>query len=185
MSNRRSPALWAAGGCDRSVRPGGICPGPGKETQIGVVYDLTGPLGPGGSGACSTSAQRYARSVHKTGVEATNRGDLCRCQSKPDVAINEAVRLISRKKSTWCWASTPRRSVPVAPASRSSEIHVDHHLHLLGRLEKPHLIRLPRAPTGQHFGTMTMDFITRTPGEVWQGGEGPARRHHHEEAPMA
>ena len=73
-----------------------------RETvRIGVIYDLTGPFAAGGSVACSVGTQIAIDLVNETGgisgkykVAAVNADS----QSKPDVAINEAERLISQEK---------------------------------------------------------------------------------------
>src|ERR1700686_3879103 len=69
--------------------------------RIGVIYDLTGPFAAGGSVACSVGAQMAIDLVNEKGgiggkykVAPVNADS----QSKPDVAINEAVRLIDQEK---------------------------------------------------------------------------------------
>ena len=73
----------------------------GETVRIGVIYDLTGPFAAGGSVACSVGTQIAIDLVNETGgisgkykVAAVNADS----QSKPDVAINEAERLISQEK---------------------------------------------------------------------------------------
>jgi branched-chain amino acid transport system substrate-binding protein len=72
-----------------------------ETVRIGVIYDLTGPFAAGGSVACSVGTQIAIDLVNETGgisgrykVAAVNADS----QSKPDVAINEAERLISQEK---------------------------------------------------------------------------------------
>jgi branched-chain amino acid transport system substrate-binding protein len=72
-----------------------------ETVRIGVIYDLTGPFAAGGSVASSVGAQIAIDLVNEKGgiggkykiapVTADS-------QSKPDVAINEAERLISQEK---------------------------------------------------------------------------------------
>jgi len=72
-----------------------------ETVRIGVIYDLTGPFAAGGSVASSVGAQIAIDLVNEKGgiggkykivpVAADS-------QSKPDVAINEAERLISQEK---------------------------------------------------------------------------------------
>ena len=72
-----------------------------ETVRIGVIYDLTGPFAAGGSVASSIGAQIAIDLVNEKGgiggkykiapVSADS-------QSKPDVAINEANRLIDQEK---------------------------------------------------------------------------------------
>src|SRR5229473_2282995 len=72
-----------------------------ETVRIGVIYDLTGPFAAGGSVASSVGAQIAIDLVNEKGgiggkykiapVAADS-------QSKPDVAINEAERLINQEK---------------------------------------------------------------------------------------
>src|SRR3954464_10437362 len=72
-----------------------------ETVRIGLIYDLTGPFAAGGSVASSTGAQIAIDLVNEKGgvggkykVAAVTADS----QSKPDVAINEAVRLIDQEK---------------------------------------------------------------------------------------
>jgi branched-chain amino acid transport system substrate-binding protein len=71
-----------------------------KEIKIGVIYDYTGPLAAGGSSLHALGAKiiiDYFNS--KGGVEGYKINAIyADAQSKPDVAINEAVRLIEQEK---------------------------------------------------------------------------------------
>src|ERR1700741_5327297 len=72
-----------------------------ETVRIGVIYDLTGPFAAGGSVASSIGAQIAMDLVNEKGgvggkyKVAPVAAD---AQSKPDVAINEAVRLIDQEK---------------------------------------------------------------------------------------
>jgi branched-chain amino acid transport system substrate-binding protein len=72
-----------------------------ESVRIGVLYDLTGPFAAGGSVACSVGTQIAIDLVNEKGgiggkyKIAPVAADT---QSKPDVAINEAERLISQEK---------------------------------------------------------------------------------------
>jgi branched-chain amino acid transport system substrate-binding protein len=72
-----------------------------EAVRIGVIYDLTGPLAAGGSVASSIGAQIAIDLVNEKGgiggkykIVPINADS----QSKPDVAINEATRLIDQEK---------------------------------------------------------------------------------------
>src|SRR6201993_4633549 len=70
-----------------------------KKLKIGVVYDLTGPLAGGGSELQYIGAKIVLDQFTKTGVEGYKiEAIYADAQSKPDVAINEAVRLIEQEK---------------------------------------------------------------------------------------
>src|SRR6266478_3157074 len=71
-----------------------------KVIKIGVIFDYTGPLAGGGSDLHALGAKIMIDYFAKKGgvegyaIEATYAD----AQSKPDVAINEAVRLIEQEK---------------------------------------------------------------------------------------
>ena len=72
-----------------------------ETVRIGLIYDLTGPFAAGGSVASSIGAQIAIDLVNEKGgvggkykVAAVSADS----QSKPEVAINEAVRLIDQEK---------------------------------------------------------------------------------------
>jgi branched-chain amino acid transport system substrate-binding protein len=68
-----------------------------KKIKIGVIYDLTGPLAGGGSELQYIGAKIMLDQYAKTGVEGYKvEAVYADAQSKPDVAINEAIRLIDR-----------------------------------------------------------------------------------------
>ena len=71
-----------------------------KEIKIGVIYDYTGPLATGGSSLHALGAKiiiDYFNS--KGGVEGYKINAIyADAQSKPEIAINEAVRLIEQEK---------------------------------------------------------------------------------------
>ena len=153
-----------------------------KKLKIGVVYDLTGPLAGGGSELQYIGAKIVLDQFAKTGVEGYKiEAIYADAQSKPDVAINEAVRLVERKRSTCCSASIRRRSACRSPARVeqlkkflwittciSSAVLEDRNLKYVFRAQ----------PSGAQFGTMTVEFIdAERQGEARQGAQGPARRH--------
>ncbi|MEQ9643004.1 MAG: ABC transporter substrate-binding protein [Alphaproteobacteria bacterium] len=71
-----------------------------KEIKIGVIYDYTGPLAAGGSSLQALGAKIMIDYINSNGgVEGYKINAIyADAQSKPDVAINEAVRLIEQEK---------------------------------------------------------------------------------------
>src|SRR5437870_11437743 len=72
-----------------------------ETVRIGVIYDLTGPFAAGGSVACSIGTQIAIDLVNeKGGIGGKYKiaAVAADSQSKPDVAINEAERLINQEK---------------------------------------------------------------------------------------
>jgi ABC-type branched-subunit amino acid transport system substrate-binding protein len=70
-----------------------------KKIKIGVIFDLTGPLAGGGSELQYTGVKIMVDHYVKTGVEGYKvEAVYADAQSKPDVAINEAVRLLEQEK---------------------------------------------------------------------------------------
>src|SRR6266478_1022748 len=72
----------------------------GKTIKIGVVYDLTGPFAGGGSELQYLGAKIMIDWFNERGgIEGYKVEPIyADAQSKPDVAINEAVRLIEQEK---------------------------------------------------------------------------------------
>ena len=73
----------------------------GETVRIGMIYDLTGPFAAGGSVASSVGAQIAIDLVNEKGGVGGKYKIVpitADSQSKPDVAINEAERLISQEK---------------------------------------------------------------------------------------
>ena len=70
-----------------------------KKIKIGVIYNLPGPLAGGCSELPYICAKIMLDQFAKTGVEGYKvEAVYADAQSKPDVAINEAVRLIEQEK---------------------------------------------------------------------------------------
>lgn len=70
-----------------------------KKIKIGVVFDLTGPLAGGGSELNYVGAKIFLDHFAKTGVEGYKvEAVYADAQSKPDIAINESVRLLEQEK---------------------------------------------------------------------------------------
>jgi hypothetical protein len=77
-----------------------------KKIKIGIVYDYSGPLAAGGSELHGLGTKIMIDYFNQHGgVEGYQIEPIyADAQSKPDVAINEAVRLISTRRSTSCSA---------------------------------------------------------------------------------
>src|SRR6201997_2050453 len=70
-----------------------------KKIRIGVIFDLSGPLAGGGSELQYTGVKIMLDHYAKTGVEGYKvEAIYADAQSNPDVAINEAVRLLEQEK---------------------------------------------------------------------------------------
>ena len=137
-----------------------------KKIKIGVVYDLTGPFAGGGSELQYTGAKiMLDHFIKQGGVEGYKiEAVYADAQSKPDVAINEATRLVEQEKVDMLlgfYASA--ECVPAAAKVEqlkkfmwittciSSAVLENRHLHYVFR---------PQA-SGDQFGMMTMDFIAQ------------------------
>src|SRR6195256_6226521 len=72
----------------------------GKKIKIGVIYDLTGPFAGGGSELQYIGAKiMLDYFIKQGGVEGYKiEAVYADAQSKPDVAINEATRLVEQEK---------------------------------------------------------------------------------------
>src|SRR5438876_1065578 len=75
-------------------------PAQGKKLKIGVIYDYTGPFAGGGSELHALGAKiMIDYFIKRGGVEGYQiEAIYADAQSKPDIAINEAVRLIEQEK---------------------------------------------------------------------------------------
>src|ERR1700741_1969030 len=134
-----------------------------KKIKIGVIYDLTGPLAGGGSELQYTGAKIMLDHYAKTGVEGYKvEAVYADAQSKPDIAINEAVRLVEQEKVDMLLGFfSSAQCVPVAARVEqlkkfmwmttciSSGVFDNKNYKYVFR---------PQA-SGDQFGMMTMDFI--------------------------
>jgi len=136
-----------------------------KKLKIGVVYDLTGPLAGGGSELQYIGAKIVLDQFTKTGVEGYKiEAIYADAQSKPDVAINEAVRLIEQEKVDMVLGFySSAQCVPVAARVEQLKKFMWITTCISSAvLENRNLKYVFRAqPSGQQFGTMTMDFINQ------------------------
>jgi ABC-type branched-subunit amino acid transport system substrate-binding protein len=70
-----------------------------KKLRIGVIYDYSGPLAGGGSDLHALGAKIMIDYFRKGGVEGYEiEAVYADAQSKPDIAINEAIRLIEQEQ---------------------------------------------------------------------------------------
>jgi ABC-type branched-subunit amino acid transport system substrate-binding protein len=136
-----------------------------KKIKIGVIYDLTGPLAGGGSELQYIGAKIMLDQYAKTGVEGYKvEAIYADAQSKPDVAINESVRLLEQEKVDMVLGFfSSAQCVPVAARVEqlkkfmwmttciSSGVFDNKNYKYVFR---------PQA-SGDQFGMMTMDFIAQ------------------------
>src|SRR3954467_4537561 len=136
-----------------------------KKIKIGVIFDLTGPLAGGGSELQYTGAKIMLDHYAKTGVEGYKiEAIYADAQSKPDVAINESVRLLEQEKVDMVLGFfSSAQCVPVAARVKqlkkfmwmttciSSGVFENKNYKYVFR---------PQA-SGDQFGMMTMDFIAQ------------------------
>ena len=106
-----------------------------KKIKIGVIYDLTGPLAGGGSELQYLGVKIMNDYFIKQGpiegykIEAVYAD----AQSKPDVAINEAVRLIEQEKVDMLLGFfSSAECVPAA--ARIEQDKTEHELFALGQI---------------------------------------------------
>jgi ABC-type branched-subunit amino acid transport system substrate-binding protein len=136
-----------------------------KKIKIGVIYDLTGPLAGGGSELQYTGAKIMLDQYAKTGVEGYKvEAVYADAQSKPDVAINEAVRLVEQEKVDMLLGFfSSAQCVPVAARVEQLKkfmwITTCISSAVLDNKNYKYVFR-PQA-SGDQFGLMTMDFIAQ------------------------
>ena len=141
-------------------------PAQGKKLKIGVVFDYTGPLAGGGSELHALGAKiMIDYFAKKGGVEGYQiEAVYADAQSKPDVAINEAVRLIEQEKvdmllgfysSAQCVPAAARveqlKKFMWITTCISSAVLENRHLKYVFRPQ----------PSGRQFGLMSTDFLAQ------------------------
>src|SRR5947207_665740 len=137
-----------------------------KKIKIGVIYDLTGPFAGGGSELQYTGAKIMLDQYAKTGVEGYKvEAIYADAQSKPDVAINEAVRLVEQEKVDMLLGFfSSAQCVPVAARVEQLKkfmwITTCISSAVLDNKNFKYIFR-PQA-SGDQFGLMTMDFIAQS-----------------------
>jgi branched-chain amino acid transport system substrate-binding protein len=137
-----------------------------KKLKIGVIYDYTGPLAGGGSDLHALGAKiMIDYFIKKGGVEGYQIEALyADAQSKPDVAINEAIRLIEQERvdmllgfysSAQCVPAAARieqlKKFMWITTCISSAVLENRHLKYVFRTQ----------PSGRQFGLMSTDFIAK------------------------
>ncbi|MES2198178.1 MAG: ABC transporter substrate-binding protein [Pseudomonadota bacterium] len=134
-----------------------------KKIKIGVIYDLTGPFAGGGSELQYIGTKIMLEAYAKTGVEGYKiEAVYADAQSKPDIAINESVRLLEQEKVDLVLGFfSSAQCVPVA--ARVEQLKKFMWMTTCissGVFENKnykHVFR-PQA-SGDQFGLMTTDFI--------------------------
>jgi ABC-type branched-subunit amino acid transport system substrate-binding protein len=137
-----------------------------KKIKIGVVYDYTGPFAGGGSELHALGAKiMIDYFAKKGGVEGYQiEAVYADAQSKPDVAINEAIRLIEQEKvdmllgfysSAECVPAAARveqlKKFMWITTCISSAVLENRHLKYVFRAQ----------PSGRQFGLMSADFLAK------------------------
>src|SRR5438067_7954059 len=136
-----------------------------KKIKIGVIYDLTGPFAGGGSELQYTGAKIMLDQYAKTGVEGYKvEAIYADAQSKPDVAINEAVRLIEQEKVDMLLGFfSSAQCVPVAARVEQLKkfmwITTCISSAVLENKNFKYIFR-PQ-PSGSQFGELSMDFVAQ------------------------
>src|SRR5438105_3069888 len=138
----------------------------GKKLKIGVIFDYTGPLAGGGSELHALGAKiMIDYFAKKGGVEGYPiEAIYADAQSKPDVAINEAVRLVEQEKvdmllgfysSAQCVPAAARveqlKKFMWITTCISSAVLENRHLKYVFRAQ----------PSGRQFGLMSTDFLAQ------------------------
>jgi ABC-type branched-subunit amino acid transport system substrate-binding protein len=137
-----------------------------KKLKIGVVYDYTGPLAGGGSELHALGAKiMIDHFIKQGGVEGYKiEAIYADAQSKPEIAINEAVRLIEQEKvdmllgfysSAHCVPTAARveqlKKFMWITTCISSAVLENRNLKYVFRAQ----------PSGRQFGLMSTDFVAQ------------------------
>jgi ABC-type branched-subunit amino acid transport system substrate-binding protein len=147
-----------------------------KKIKIGVVFDLTGPLAGGGSELEYIGAKIMLDHYVKTGVEGYKVETIyADAQSKPDVAINESVRLLEQEKVDLVLGFfSSAQCVPVAARVEQLKKFLWMTTCISSAVfdgKNYKYVFRPQA-SGDQFGAMTMDFISHMSKEKF--GKDPA-----------
>ena len=135
-----------------------------KKFKIGVIYDYSGPLAGGGSSLHGLGAKIMIEHFqHKGPIEGyTIEAIYADAQSKPEVAINEAVRLIEQEKVDMLLGFfSSAQCVPVAgrieQLGKFMWITTCISTAVLENRNYKHVFRAQ--PMGQHFGMASTDMV--------------------------
>src|SRR5271156_5757360 len=134
-----------------------------KKIKIGVIFDLTGPLAGGGSELQYLGAKIMLDQFSKSGVEGYKVETIyADAQSKPDVAINESVRLLEQEKVDMVLGYfSSAQCVPVAARVEQLKKFMWMTTCISSGVfdgKNYKYVFRPQA-SGDQFGLMTMDFI--------------------------
>ena len=155
-----------------------------KTIKIGVIYDLTGPFAGGGSELHYDGAKIMIDWFNAHGGIDGYKVDAvyADAQSKPDVAINEAVRLIEQEKVDMLLGFYS--SAECVPAAARIE-EFKKFMWITTCIASPVLadrqsaLRVPPAALWNAMGPgIHCDAGRLFQGAAWQGSEGPACRDH-------
>ena len=137
-----------------------------KKLKIGVVFDYTGPLAGGGSDLHALGAKiMIDYFAKKGGVEGYQiEAVYADAQSKPEVAINEATRLIEQEKVDMLLGFySSAQCVPAA--ARVEQLHKFMWITtcissaVLENRNLKYVFRIQ--PSGRQFGLMSTDFVAQ------------------------
>lgn len=136
-----------------------------KKIKIGVVFDLTGPLAGGGSELNYLGTKIILDHFAKTGVEGYKiEAVYADAQSKPDIAINESVRLLEQEKVDMVLGFfSSAQCVPVAARVEQLKKFMWMTTCISSAVfnEKGYKYVFRPQASGDQFGMMTMDFIAQ------------------------
>ena len=149
-----------------------------------MIYDLTGPFAGGGSELHYLGAKTMIDwFIAKGGVEGYKiEAVYADGQSKPDVVINEAIRLIEQEKVDMLLGFySSAECVPAAARIEEFKkfMWITTCIASLGAARPPPEIRVPPAALRHAMGPrLHRHGRSQFEGAARQGPEGPARRHH-------
>ena len=141
-------------------------PAQAKKLKIGVVFDYTGPLAGGGSDLHALGAKiMIDHFAKKGGVEGYQiEAVYADAQSKPEIAINEATRLIEQEKVDMLLGFySSAQCVPAA--ARVEQLHKFMWITtcissaVLENRNLKYVFRIQ--PSGRQFGLMSTDFVAQ------------------------